>query len=124
MLEAVVAVMCDQGAARERIVAAVGPAIAQESYEVGPELAADFLALDEKNASYFANSRRPGHKMFDLKGLVTARLADLGLAAVAVQPEDTYQDSARFFSYRRSCHLGEKDYGRGLSVIMLADDQD
>lgn len=120
VLDAVVALMCDQGATRERTTAVVGPAIAQDSYEVGPELAEDFLALDKGNGRFFANSSRPGHKMFDLKGFVAKRLRDLGLGQIGVRPEDTYSEPARFFSYRRCCHLNEEDYGRGLSAIMLA----
>ena len=124
ILDAVIGIMCAQGAEPDRITAAVGPAIAQDSYEVGDDMMADFVGRDAGCASFFRDSTRRGHKMFDLKAFVAARLAALGLAAVEIRPEDTYRDSARFYSYRRACHRGEKDFGRGLSVILLADEPD
>jgi copper oxidase (laccase) domain-containing protein len=57
--------------------------------------------------------------MFDLRGYVAKRLAKLGIRHVHQMPNDTCREEDRFFSYRRSCLRGEKDYGRGLSVIAL-----
>jgi YfiH family protein len=119
VLEATVAAMEGLGAARERLVAGIGPAIAQRSYEVGPDYPAPFLEQDGDNHDLFCPSRRQGHFHFDLKGYVARRLARLDLAAVQALPCDTCAEDRRFFSYRRSCLRGEPDYGRGLSVICL-----
>ena len=56
--------------------------------------------------------------MFDLPGFCVARLAAAGVAASATG-RCTYADEARFFSYRRTTHRGEPDYGRQMSAIML-----
>ncbi len=119
VLDAVVAAMIDLGAAPERIVAGVGPAIGQRSYEVGPEFPRPFLAQTGANEDFFCPAARAGHFMFDLKGYVARRLVGAGLRKVQVLPCDTCAEEARFFSYRRSCQRGEPDYGRGLSVITL-----
>ncbi len=119
VLEATVAAMEELGAARERIVAGIGPAISQKSYEVGPEFPAPFLAQGPENRDFFCPAPREGHFLFDLKGYAARRLARLGLKAVQCLPCDTCAEEQRFFSYRRSCHRGEPDYGRGLSAIYL-----
>lgn len=117
--EATVTSMVGLGARAASIVAAVGPCIGQKSYQVGPEFRAEFVAVAPGNARWFTPSRQPGAWQFDLAGYVAARLAALGLAEVAVLPHDTCAEEARFFSYRRACLKGEKDYGRLLSAIAL-----
>ncbi|WP_188261158.1 peptidoglycan editing factor PgeF [Azospirillum tabaci] len=119
VLEATIERMEELGAKRNRIVAAIGPCIAQRSYEVGPEFPAPFLAEDPRNRDYFAPARRPDHFLFDLAGYITRRLGDTGVEIIQRCPNDTVVEEDRFFSYRRSCLRGEKDYGRGLSAIVL-----
>jgi len=119
VVAAVAAAKIEQGAEAERLVAAIGPAIAQPSYEVGPEFPAPFLAENEDNARFFRPSTRDGHHMFDLPGYVEAQLRSLGLSGIAVLPHDTCAEEDLFFSYRRATHRGEKDYGRGLSAIAV-----
>ena len=118
--DATVEAMEQLGARRERICAAVGPCIAQASYEVGPEFPAPFLAEDPANAAFFNPSVRAGHFMFDLSGYVARRLKKLGIASVTALANDTCREEERFFSYRRACLRGEKHYGREISVIALA----
>jgi YfiH family protein len=120
VLEATVKAMAELGADAARIHAAIGPTIAQASYEVGPEFPAPFLAQDPGNARFFVASKRAGHFMFDLPGYVAARLRRLGLGAVEDVVRDTCAEVDQFFSYRRTTLAGEKDYGRGLSAIALA----
>ncbi len=108
------------GASRDRISAAVGPSITQRSYEVGGEFLFNFLADDDNNRMYFKNSIREGHFMFDLVGYVSKRLGQMDLKEIIVTPCDTYSEEYRFFSYRRTCHKGETDFGRGLSAIALS----
>lgn len=110
------------GAIRSRVVAAVGPCIAQRSYEVGPEFPVPLLAEHPDNAAFFIPARRAGHHMFDLAGYVARRITDLGVQAVVCAPHDTLIEENRFFSYRRTTLRGEPDYGRGLSAITLAPD--
>ena len=121
VLEATVAAMATLGAEPKRIVAAIGPAIAQKSYEVGPEFRDRFIAEDPANHRFFAASARPGRHQFDLIGHIVARLERLGLQTVSlVADTDTYTDEDRFFSFRRATHRKEADYGRMISAIALA----
>jgi YfiH family protein len=109
------------GADPANIVAGIGPCIAQRSYEVGPEFPLHFT---QKNAEYdiffapFRNRDGAAKFLFDLRGFVGATLADVGVKQVYDLPHDTCRED-RFFSYRRTCLRGEKDYGRGLSAIAL-----
>jgi YfiH family protein len=119
VIEAVVGAMERLGARREVIVAGIGPAIEQRSYEVGPEFPGSFLKEDAGNADFFAPSKRQGHFLFDLKGYVARRLCRCGLSDVHMSPADTRAEEERFFSYRRATLKGERDYGRGLSTIVL-----
>ena len=118
--EAAVAAMEQLGARRDRIVATVGPCITQPSYEVGEEFRARFVAASNANAKFFATGARAGHWQFDLPGYVRARLSTLGLGAVGAIERCTYADEADYFSFRRTTHRGEPDYGRNLSAIVLA----
>lgn len=117
--DATVAAMERLGAARDRIVAAVGPMIRQPRYETGADLRDRFLAADPANARFFVAAAREGHFMFDLASYVRARLAAAGVRAVEDVDACTYADEARFFSYRRMTHRGEPDYGRHVNAIVL-----
>ena len=119
IIEATVDGMCRLGADRARIVAGVGPRIGSRSYEVGPEFRDRFLADDDANAFYFAPARRPGHSLFDLGAYVAGRLERAGVGGLVLAPNDTLTEADRFFSYRRSVHNGEPDYGRCLSAVVL-----
>ncbi len=114
--EATIDAMIALGAQRGAIACAVGPCISRASYEVSEGFAAPFLAREPQDARFFS-AGRPGHLQFDIAGYVAARLADAGVERVAMLDEDTYSQPERFFSYRRSCHLGEAGYGREISVI-------
>jgi len=119
ILEATLAVMERLGAGAKSTLAAVGPAIEQPSYEVGPEFPAPFLDQDAANREFFQAAPRAGHFLFDLKGYVARRLARAGVGRVDSLAADTCAESERFFSYRRSCLQGEGAYGRLLSAITL-----
>ena len=115
VLEATVAAMAALGAEIPRTRAALGPTIGPDAYEVGPEFRARFRAHDERNGAHF----RPGagdRFLFDLPGYVLRRLGEAGVRATWTG-HCTYADPARFFSYRRSVHRREADYGRLISVI-------
>ncbi len=119
VIEATVAAMERLGGKRADIAAALGPCIAQESYEVGPEFVAAFAEAGEATGRFFAPSRRAGHSMFDLKAYVAARAARAGVGVFEDLGLDTYADEERFFSYRRTTHRKEPDYGRLVSAIAL-----
>ncbi len=114
-----IAAMEALGADRARISAAVGPCIAQASYEVDAAFHARFVEADGANDVFFAGGRDDRHQ-FDLEGYVAARLAAAGVTRVACLGRDTYRLEARYFSYRRAAHRGEPDYGRQMSLIGLA----
>lgn len=121
VLEATIDAMIGLGARREAIVATLGPTISGKVYEVGPEFVARFRAAGEDIARWFVPSAKDGHALFDLPAYIVHRLrgagviaSDLGLC--------TYSDEARFFSYRRTTHRGEADFGRHLAAIVLAGD--
>jgi YfiH family protein len=118
IVEATIEKMCLLGAAKSRIIAAVGPCIAQSSYEVGPEFVAQFLQADTAYARFFV----PGvgdRSLFDLKHFCAARLRAIGVGAIDVLPHDTCALEATFFSNRRRTLAGEADYGRNLSAIRI-----
>jgi YfiH family protein len=119
LIEATLDAMERCGADRGRIVAAVGPMIRQPSYEVGSDLVARFSAADDANERFFKPSPRPDHALFDLAGYVAARIARAGVARIEDIGHCTYADAGNFFSYRRSCHRGEPDYGRHVNAIAL-----
>jgi polyphenol oxidase len=119
VLEATVEAMERCGADRDRIAAALGPMIRQPSYEVGPELVARFRSESAANERFFRAASRPGHALFDLAGFIAGRLADAGITRVEDLGHCTYVDAGRFFSYRRSTHRREADYGRHIHAIVL-----
>ena len=119
IVDNVVAAMVGLGASPTGISAAVGPCIAQASYQVGPEFRSAFVDDDAANGSWFREGKSDRWH-FDLSGFVAERLRAVGVGAVACLEEDTCADADRFFSSRRSCLEGESDYGRNLSAIALA----
>jgi len=120
IVDATLTAMEGLGAQRSRIRAAVGPCIAQVSYQVGPEFRAQFLAADDANGKFFRNDDE-GRYRFDLPGFVLERLDRAGIAIASWVGLDTCAEHQRLFSYRRSTQKGEADFGRGLSAIMLAE---
>jgi polyphenol oxidase len=114
-----IAAMEALGADRSRIACAIGPCIAQKSYEVDEGFFRRFAGEDAANERFFADGK-PGHYQFDIEGYVAARLAATGIGKVECLGEDTYSQPDRFFSYRRSCHLNEPGYGRQISLIGLS----
>lgn len=116
-----VAAMVALGAQASRTIAAVGPCIAQASYEVGPEFVARFRARETGLERFFTAPKANGHSHFDLPGFVRQRLRDAGVGRVGGGGWDTCADDANFFSYRRSVLRKEPDYGRQLSAIALAE---
>jgi len=119
ILESTVDAMEKLGAERTGIVAAIGPLIRQHSYEVGDEFVERFVEADAENALFFIPGERAGHAMFDLAGLIRMRLENAGVLMIDDIGVDTYSDE-RFFSYRRSVHRHEPDYGRHVHAIALA----
>jgi YfiH family protein len=119
VIEATVAAMERLGAKRDAIAAALGPCIAQGSYEVGPEFVAAFAKAGEDARRFFMASRRAGHSMFDLNGYIADRAVRAGVGRFEDLRLDTYADEVRFFSYRRTTHRKEPDYGRLVSAIVL-----
>jgi YfiH family protein len=106
------------GAHRDRIQSAVGPCIAQPSYEVDQGFSLRFMEADPANHRFFVDGPA-GKPHFDLEAYVVHRLIAAGVGEVEALNLDTYADEDRFYSYRRATHRGEPDYGRQLSAIAL-----
>jgi polyphenol oxidase len=120
VIEATVAAMERLGAVRGDIRAAIGPMIRQANYEVGSDLIARFADEDRASSRFFAPAARDGHALFDLAGYVAARLARAGIGRIDDLGLCTYADPDRFFSYRRTTHRAEPDYGRHVNAIVLS----
>ncbi len=119
VLESTIEAMERLGAARGRIVAVLGPTISQAAYEVGPEFVARFAQEAPGHERFFREAEKAGHAMFDLPGFIGARLEAAGVGAFTNLGLCTYSDEERFFSYRRTTHRQEPDYGRLISAITL-----
>lgn len=118
VLEATLEAMEALGAKRENTAAVIGPSISQSAYQVGPEFLDDFLMEDQDNSRFFAGD--DGDRMlFDLQGYGLHRLRKAGIGEAEWTRHCTYGDPERFFSYRRTTHAGEADYGRLISTIRL-----
>ncbi len=107
------------GASRQNIVAVLGPTISQKAYEVGPEFSKPFLQQNSMHEKYFIPAVKNDHYMFDLPAYLVDRMKVFGVGQVFNSMLCTYSDADGFFSYRRTTHLHEKDYGRLISVIAL-----
>src|SRR5882757_1647355 len=118
VLESTVDAMEKLGAERGGIVAAIGPLIRQHSYEVGSEFVERFIDADAENGMFFLPGERDGHAMFDLAGFIRMRLENAGVLMIDDVGIDTYSDE-RFYSYRRSVHRKDPDYGRHVHAIAL-----
>jgi YfiH family protein len=119
IVEATVAEMERAGARRDRIRAAVGPAICQRAYEVGLEFRAEVEAESSDNHRFFMVPAAGSRPRFDLPGYVAHRLGRLGLAGLDITAPCTYENESLFFSFRRSTHRQEPDYGRQISAIVV-----
>jgi YfiH family protein len=118
VLESTIDAMEKLGADRADMVVAIGPLIRQPSYEVGSEFVERFVEADSGHAKFFIPSAREGHAMFDLGGFIRMRLERAGISIIDDTGIDTYPDE-RLFSYRRSVHRKEPDYGRQIHAIVL-----
>jgi hypothetical protein len=118
VLESTIDAMEKLGAERNSVVAAIGPLIRQPSYEVGTEFVERFIDADADNTLFFLPGERDGHATFDLPGFIRMRLENAGVAMIDDLCVDTYADE-RCYSYRRSVHRKEPDYGRLVHAIAL-----
>lgn len=118
VLEATLDAMEGLGADREDITAVVGPTISQAAYEVGPEFVERFLDETPENGRFFAGGAGD-RAQFDLPGYCLHRLRAAGVDHAEWTRHCTYADADRFYSYRRSVHRKEADYGRLISAIRL-----
>lgn len=119
VIQNTVVMMEKLGAKRDYISVVIGPTIAQPSYEVGAEFEASFLSKDAANSQFFAKGKDSDHRQFNLPAYVHYQLTNSGVGRIHDCALDTYASDAHF-SYRRTTHRGEPDYGRQLSGIMLA----
>jgi polyphenol oxidase len=119
IVEATIVAMEQAGAERRNIVAAIGPCISKYTYEVGPEFEVAFLGVDKDYARFFGRKPQGARPKFDLPGFVADRLTVAQVGRVEEMSTCTYSHPERFFSYRRMTHLGQMDYGRQISALVL-----
>ena len=119
VLEATVDAMEALGARRDEISAVVGPTISQRNYEVGQDFLERFMDEDPDHGRFFTHGTREGKYRFDLPSFVLWRLRGAGVGSATWIRACTYAEPDRFFSFRRTTHLGEPDYGRLISAITL-----
>lgn len=117
VLENTVKAMETLGATRANITAVLGPTISQDAYEVGAEFRDRFLQEDQTNERFFRTGERPEHFQFDLPAFILNTLGRLDIDSANWTGNCTYGEEDTFFSYRRSTHRSEPDYGRQISVI-------
>lgn len=103
----------------ENISAILGPAIQQNSYEVSKEFLEEFLLENAENKKFFKEAMAPKKYLFDLPNYVKEKLINLGIKNIKNDKIDTYQNSEKYYSFRRSTHLKEQDCGRNVSVITI-----
>lgn len=117
--QATIDAMEREGARRERIIAVLGPTISAAAYEVGPEFKARFIDQDTSFSRFFTPSDREGHAFFDLPAFIGFRIGQTGVGRFIDLGLCTYADETRFYSYRRTVHRKEADYGRLIAAIAL-----
>lgn len=118
VLENTISEMENLGAKRKNIIAVLGPSISQANYEVGPDFPAPFVTQNKSHEKFFIASQKPGHHMFDLTSYIVERLNQAGVNGSALN-RCTYAEEENFYSYRRTTHRGESEYGCQLSAIVL-----
>jgi len=119
VVQSAVDAMVSEGAERESIVAAVGPCIGPQSYEVGEDFLGAFLAKASANEQFFRPGAQPDKRRFNLPAFVLSCIAEAGVMQSEWIGHDTCEEEALFFSNRRAFKRGEGDYGRLLSAIAL-----
>lgn len=120
VIENTIEAMEKLGAERDKIKASLGPLIRQANYEVSQDFVEQFVRENESHSRFFAPAARAGHAMFDLPGFVAAQIKKSGIKQFDDLGLCTYAEPERFYSYRRSTHLAEPDYGRHINAIVLA----
>lgn len=121
VLEATISAMEKLGARLTNIHAITGPSISQTNYEVGPEYAARFTDTNTEYAQFFTPSTKANHFMFDLPGFAASQLSTRGVKSIRRVEACVYAQANDYFSYRRTTHRKEADYGRNISAILLRD---
>lgn len=115
-----IAKMLELGAQIENIKVVIGPTIRQKSYEISQEFYDRFVDENSENKKFFIDGQRPEHYLFDLPSYVKEKLKKAGIKNISDDEIDTYSNTEKLFSYRRSTHLGEADCGRNVSVIQIS----
>tara|TARA_B110000438_G_scaffold251595_1_gene256108 strand:+ start:849 stop:1610 length:762 start_codon:yes stop_codon:yes gene_type:complete len=102
----------------EDLIVAVGPCLGKNNFEVKNDFYEKFMLKNYKNNEFFEKKNNNTY-LFDLRYFINKKLRSLGINNIENIKIDTYADSENFYSYRRSCHQGRKDYGRCISVILM-----
>ena len=117
IINSVIKFMYKKGCIQNNIIAAIGPCIGKESYNVKEDLKKKFLKKSKKNRIFFKNKKNIIY--FDLPNYVKSQLKLNKITKIDMKNVDTFIRKNNFFSARRALKLGHDDYGRNISIIML-----
>ncbi|MEC9078385.1 MAG: peptidoglycan editing factor PgeF [Pseudomonadota bacterium] len=118
VIENTIREMVSLGASRSQIISVIGPCIGHKSYQVGKDFWEQFISIDASNRWFFKKTKQ-GSYLFDLQGFVKKQLHQSDVQTFSTIEGDTFTETQKFFSFRRSLIVGEPDYGRMVSAIML-----
>ena len=117
IIKNVINFMLKKGCRKKNIIAAIGPCIQQNNYNVGPKFKKKFLKK-YKNSKIFFRSKK-NIIYFNLPNFVKSQLKSLKIENIDTIKIDTFDKKNNFFSARRSLRLKQDDYGRNISIIMI-----
>jgi len=110
--------MVQLGATSENIIAAIGPTIWPQNYQVGPEFAEEFLQLHPGGERYIVFPDIKTGEHFDLPGFVLDQLALAGIKNPSKVGKCTYEHPELYFSHRFASHQHQTT-GRQIAIIAL-----
>ena len=117
IINKVINFMVKKGSKKNDITVAIGPCIAQISYNVKEDFKKKFLKKNKKNEIFF--KKRQNMIFFDLPNYIKSQLRSIKITRIDMIKIDTYEKKNNFFSARRALRLKHADYGRNISIIMI-----
>ena len=117
IIQKVVKFMIKKGCSSKNIVAAVGPCISGNKYQVRGDFIKKFIKKDKKNIIFFKKIKNNNY--FNLNKYIHFQLKSLDIKKIDIINKDTFNAKNNFFSARRSISRNEADYGRNISIIMI-----
>ena len=117
IVKKVVKFMIKKGCSSKDIIAAIGPCISTNNYEIKEDFKKRFINKDKKNILFFKRVKKKNY--FNLNKYIHFQLESLNIKKIDIINKDTFNAKNNFFSARRSISHNENDYGRNISIIMI-----